>query len=397
MTLIRFEYKENYHMPATGGLVFMPHRKHAANETTILPKPFTKSLVDGVVEVDLEPTGDNWVWSVTLGNDTQFYAIPDHTGIINHTDLIPIAPSTLDRNIEPFWWAELRQLQTFITGYIDESRTNVDQAINTVDSVHNTLKTAVNDAERHESVAGAYSRQAQASNEQAWEASKGPDGAAQRAKDEADRAEIYRNEANNSRQTAETAANQARVEADRSADEADRSTTEADRAQTIADTWQNLQDAIDQATDHATNAQLEANRSADEANRATTEANRSADEADRATTEADRAQTIADTIDTTEWTNIEPLNGWTVSPQARWRLNHGLLEIIGRFDGSSATTNTICQLPRNAWYTQYFFIETGADTPSRAAFTTDGKINVLGETFNHNRVSINERLEQRAP
>src|SRR5699024_5019017 len=112
---------------------------------------------------------------------------------------------------------------------------------------------------------------------------------------------------------------------------------------------------------------------------------------------ADRAQTIADTIDITPWTNIEPLNGWTVSPQARWRINQGLLEIIGRFDGSSATTNTICQLPRNAWYTQYFFIETGADTPSRAAFTTDGKINVLGETYNHTRVSINERLEQRAP
>ena len=83
---------------------------------------------------------------------------------------MPIAPSTLDHKVEPVWWAELRQLQTFITGYIDESRTNVDKAINTVDSVHKTLKTAVTDAARHESVAGAYSRQAQSAADTAHQA-----------------------------------------------------------------------------------------------------------------------------------------------------------------------------------------------------------------------------------
>lgn len=283
MTIIRFEYKTNYHLPATGGLVFMPHRKHAANETTILPKPFTKSLVDGVVEVDLEPTGDDWVWSVTLGNDTNFYAIPDHPGIINHTDLIPIAPSTLDFRVEPSWWAELRQLQTFITEYIDESRTNITTAQDTINSIHTTLQTAVADAQRHESVAGAYSRQAQASATSAWEASKGPDGAAQRAKDEADRAEIYRNEANTHRieagveaDRAETHATTAQTAAQDAKDDADRAQTEAKRAEAIADDWQSLQDAVNQAAASASASATNATNAAQsETNAATSESNAS--------------------------------------------------------------------------------------------------------------------------
>ena len=281
MTIIRFEYKTNYHLPATGGLVFMPHRKHATNETVVLPKPFHRTLVDGVVEVDLEPTGDDWVWSVTLGNDTNFYAIPDHPGIINHTDLIPIAPSTLDFRVEPSWWAELRQLQTFITEYIDESRDNVTQAVDTINSIHTTLKTAVADAQRHESVAGAYSRQAQASNEQAWQASKGPDGAAERAKNEADRAEIYRNEANTHRQDAK--------------DDADRAQTEANRAEAIADDWQSLQDAVNQAATSASAASTSATESQQSAtNAAQSETNAATSESNA----SDHVATIENLIDT---------------------------------------------------------------------------------------------------
>ena len=276
MTIIRFEYKTNYHMPATGGLVFMPHRKHAANETTVLPKPFTKSLVDGVVEVDLEPTGDDWVWSVTLGDDTRFYAIPDHDGIINHTDLIPIAPSTLDFRVEPSWWAELRQHQQFIADYVNESRSSVREAIDTVNSVHDTLTTAVADAQRHESVAGAYSRQAQASATSAWEASKGPDGAAQRAKDEADRAEIYRNEANTHRQDAATSAATAATHATTAQTAAQDAKDDADRAESIADDWQTLQDAVNQAAASASAAATNATNAAQsETNAATSESNAS--------------------------------------------------------------------------------------------------------------------------
>lgn len=276
MTIIRFEYKTNYHMPATGGLVFMPHRKHAANETTVLPKPFTKSLVDGIVEVDLEPTGDDWVWSVTLGDDTRFYAIPDHDGIINHTDLIPIAPSTLDHRVEPAWWAELRQHQQFIADYVNESRSSVREAIDTVNSVHDTLTTAVADAQRHESVAGAYSRQAQASATSAWEASKGPDGAAQRAKDEADRAEIYRNEANTHRQDAATSAATAATHATTAQTAAQDAKDDADRAESIADDWQTLQDAVNQAAASASAAATNATNAAQsETNAATSESNAS--------------------------------------------------------------------------------------------------------------------------
>ena len=276
MTIIRFEYKTNYHMPATGGLVFMPHRKHAANETTVLPKPFTKSLVDGIVEVDLEPTGDDWVWSVTLGNDTRFYAIPDHDGIINHTDLIPIAPSTLDFRVEPSWWAELRQHQQFIADYVNESRSSVREAIDTVNSVHDTLTTAVADAQRHESVAGAYSRQAQASATEAWEASKGPDGAAARAKAEADRAEIYRNEANTHRI-------EAGVEADRAETHATHSETQADRAQTAATNAATSEENAEAARDEAITARDEATTARDEA---TTGPNNAADRAETAATNA---------------------------------------------------------------------------------------------------------------
>ena len=295
MTIIRFEYKTNYHMPATGGLVFMPHRKHAANETEILPKPFHKTLVDGIAEVDLEPTGDNWVWSVTLGDDTHFYAIPDHDGIINHTDLIPIAPSTLDHRVESVWWAELRQYQQLMVDYVDETRSNVDKAISTVDSIHNTLKTAVTDAARHESVAGAYSRQAQASATEAWEASKGPDGAAARAKAEADRAEIYRNEANTHRieagveaDRAETHATTAQTAAQDAKDDADRAQTEANRAEAIADDWQSLQDAVNQAAASASASATNATNAAQsETNAATSESNAS-----------DHVATIENLIDT---------------------------------------------------------------------------------------------------
>ena len=281
MTIIRFEYKTNYHLPATGGLVFMPHRKHATNETVVLPKPFHRTLVDGVVEVDLEPTGDDWVWSVTLGNDTQFYAIPTHEGIINHTDLIPIAPSTLDHRVESVWWAELRQYQQLMVDYVDETRSNVDKAISTVDSIHNTLKTAVTDAARHESVAGAYSRQAQASATEAWEASKGPDGAAERAKNEADRAEIYRNEANTHRIEAGV--------------EADRSETEANRAEAIADDWQSLQDAVNQAAASASAASTSATESQQSAtNAAQSETNAATSESNA----SDHVATIENLIDT---------------------------------------------------------------------------------------------------
>ena len=235
MTIIRFTYSAGYHRPATGGVVFMPHRKHAANETVVLPRPFTRTLVDGVVEVDLEPTSDDWLWSVTHDQDTRFYAIPDTDGVTNHTDLIPVAPSTLTHRIEPVWWAELRQHQQFITDYVNESRSNVREAIDTVNTVHTTLKTAVTDAQRHESVAGAYSRQAQASATEAWEASKGPDGAAARAKAEADRAEIYRDEANTHRIQADTSAKNAVTARTQAQAEADRAEAARDAAETYRD------------------------------------------------------------------------------------------------------------------------------------------------------------------
>ena len=314
MTIIRFEYKTNYHMPATGGLVFMPHRKHAANETEILPKPFHTTLVDGVVEVDLEPTGDDWVWSVTLDDDTRFYAIPDHDGIITHTDLIPIAPSTLDHRVEPAWWAELRQHQQFIADYVNESRSSVREAIDTVNSVHDTLTTAVADAQRHESVAGAYSRQAQASATSAWEASKGPDGAAQRAKDEADRAEIYRNEANTHRIAASGHETRAKEHADLSVET-------YGHILEFTEGWDSLEDAI-------VEAKTEADRSQTEADRATTEA-------DRAQTHADRSEAAADDIAVFNIANdngsitidhdLYATNNHTIGAEALFRKDNGAL------------------------------------------------------------------------
>ena len=344
MTIIRFEYKTNYHMPATGGLVFMPHRKHAANDTEVLPKPFHKTLVDGVAEADLEPTGDDWVWSVSLGNDTRFYAIPDHPGIINHTDLIPIAPSTLDRKIEPSWWAELRQLQTFITDYITESQDNVTQAIDTVNSVHNTLKNAVSDAQRHESVAGAYSRQAQASSEQAWEASKGPDGAADRAQAEADRAETYRNEANTHRQNASNSATTA--------------TNARNDAQTARSETITARDTTITARDDALRYRNESRDARDEAqaahdgmviNGTVVDDNLILSTVNGATIDAGNVRgpkgDPGESPLPGEWQELKLLNGWTNHTTAtvplQYRINNSNIEIIGELNATNATDFSI--------------------------------------------------------
>ena len=341
MTIIRFEYKENYHMPATGGLVFMPHRKHATNETEVLPKPFHRTLVDGVAEVDLEPTGDDWVWSVTLGNDTQFYAIPDHEGTINHTDLIPIAPSTLDHRVEPAWWAELRQYQQLMVDYVDETRSNVDKAISTVDSIHNTLKTAVTDAARHESVAGAYSRQAQASADSAWEASKGPDGAAERAKSEADRAEIYRNEANTSHQQAAESATQAANSATDAATARDTTLSYRNEAQTARDEAQAAQDSAEQSRDGMIiDATVEGdNLLFDTVNGDTINAgNVRGPKGDK----GDKGDNAPD-----DWVELDLINGWTTNTALYYRETGLGIQITGSISGTNATDETFANLPEN--------------------------------------------------
>ena len=247
MTLIHFQYTENYHTPAKGTVVFMPHRRHAANETEVLPKPFHKKLVSGEVTVDLEPTQPTWVWSVTHDDTTMFYTIPEHDGILEHTELIPIAPSTLptaNNAVEPAWWAEIRQYKSIMADVLNTVQRQHDESLDTLREYATDFNTALQDAARHESVAGAYSRQAQASNEQAWEASKGPDGAAQRAKDEADRAEIYRNEANKHRLDAQQHSQNAETHAENA----------GQQYQNILDYtqgWDSLDDAITEAEDAA--------------------------------------------------------------------------------------------------------------------------------------------------
>ena len=141
MTQIRFNYVNAYGTASTGSLAFMPHRRHAANETTILPKPFAIHLHNGERIVDLQPSDVEWVWMITerINNTTNtwFATIPDQDGTIEHTELIHINPSSLPaayNAVEPAWWAEHRQYQKLVGDTVTTAKDAITEAENTLAS-----------------------------------------------------------------------------------------------------------------------------------------------------------------------------------------------------------------------------------------------------------------------
>ena len=186
MSLINFRFTNGYHSPASGTVVFMPHRRHAANETEVLPKPFHRTLVDGELTVDLQSTAPTWVWSVTHNDTTLFYTIPERDGITPHTELIPIAPSTMptpNNAVEPAWWAEIRQYIRLFTDTIARA----DEAIQiSEDSALSASKDAAT-AQHQATLSDGYMRQSRQYSYNAHDSAQHAEQEADRAKQEADR------------------------------------------------------------------------------------------------------------------------------------------------------------------------------------------------------------------
>src|SRR5699024_7631614 len=213
---IKFNYNDSYGQPSRGSLAVMPHRRHAANETEILPKPFTVPLLNGEATVNLQPNSSSWVWIVTEYFENQaksFYTtIPDRDGVMQHTELVHISPSSIPAPydaVEPAWWAEMRQYKTTVSDTLLKS----SEALTEAQAAIETGREAIERTQHNASVAGAYAEQ---SRESSYD-----------AKEYRDEAEQWRNEAKEQADRAATGPESAAV---RSENAATRSETARDRA-----------------------------------------------------------------------------------------------------------------------------------------------------------------------
>lgn len=90
--------------PAVGSLRWEPTgRRVGPDGSLVLPASFTVQLVAGVATVDVEPSTNLWVWSVTeffAGQPSlcRHLAVPD-TGPVNYTSLVPVDPATLESTL----------------------------------------------------------------------------------------------------------------------------------------------------------------------------------------------------------------------------------------------------------------------------------------------------------
>lgn len=92
--------------PVTGTLGFAPvmviDRYFDSEKNLILPDPFTKDLgEDGTVDVNLEPTNERFVWSVSEpSGKTRYVEVPqpasgDNPPAVAYADLVDVDPGTL--------------------------------------------------------------------------------------------------------------------------------------------------------------------------------------------------------------------------------------------------------------------------------------------------------------
>ena len=291
MTHVHFEYSDAYGSGSRGSLAFTPHRRHASNETEVLPKPFTVPLLNGEVTVDLRPNPSTWVWIITEYFEQQsesFYTtIPDSDGVVEAVDLTRINPSTIPapyNAVEPVWWAEMRQYKQTVTDTLLQSEEALTEAKEAIEVGSESIEQTQHNA----SLAKAYANESRESSyasrdyrdeaeqwrdeaqEQADRAASGPESAAQRAEDAAESASSsesasrgFRDEARDSAsdaQSSETSANgSASTATERASDarnDANRSESEANRAQGYADELMDgPRDYVEQAEAAATSAQ----------------------------------------------------------------------------------------------------------------------------------------------
>ena len=85
---------------ASGSLRWQPTGRRVAGGALILPKDFTATLDGGGVSVEVEPTDGSWAWMVVeqfagVPARRRYFAVPD-TGPVAYTDLVEVAPDSLD-------------------------------------------------------------------------------------------------------------------------------------------------------------------------------------------------------------------------------------------------------------------------------------------------------------
>jgi hypothetical protein len=369
----------------------MPHRRHAANETEVLPKPFTIPLLNGEVTVNLQPNSSSWVWIVTEYFENiakSFYTtVPDQDGVLEHTELVHISPSSLPAPydaVEPVWWAEQRSLKELISSVTLESQEALSEAQAAIETGRESVKRTQHNA----SVAGAYADESRQSSydareyrdeaeqwrneaqEQADRAATGPESAAQRAEDAAQAAETSetrargyeddaRNHAAEARSSETTATGAASTATERASDarnEANRAESEANRAQGYADELMDgpreyvdqTREARDDARGYATDAQSYANTAQDHADSA---------DASRVDAQSYRNETVTlnqeiHDLVATEWVPLQLLNGWHVGTGGytlQWRQELYGIRIFGHVRPSETTSaqDPICDIPSN--------------------------------------------------
>jgi hypothetical protein len=125
-------------VPAWGRLDWRPTRARIITgdpDTEILPEPFSTPLVEGGVDVALDPTGATWAWEVTEHVQGKkrapvLYAVPDVTSI-DFTDLAEVSPATLEPLAEPSvpqWTAYVDGLEATAADSLTQTRLARDDA-----------------------------------------------------------------------------------------------------------------------------------------------------------------------------------------------------------------------------------------------------------------------------
>lgn len=115
MTVVHIDLRGPDGVPATGSILLSPtlrrHIEEGMEDFIILPSSFIVQLTDGKVDVELDPTGPDWAWSIIERAKTgirRYVVVPDVTEV-NYGDLIDVDPSTLDPSATPeaAWWAAI--------------------------------------------------------------------------------------------------------------------------------------------------------------------------------------------------------------------------------------------------------------------------------------------------
>lgn len=85
-------------------------------DTIVVPIGFRMALQEGVNDINVAPTGVDWVWRVDehihgLGNRVTYVAVPD-VAEVNFTQLTPINPNSLEplATPEPIWFTKMGEL-----------------------------------------------------------------------------------------------------------------------------------------------------------------------------------------------------------------------------------------------------------------------------------------------